>query len=77
MGWEADDNYWYTRKTGRKKDYKVFHGQLPDKDFGQLVSWNIFMYRPARMGKRIEIWGIPENSKTFWCLSARTGHKII
>ena len=32
----------------------------PDKDFAQLVSENIFMYKPARMGNDIEIWGIPE-----------------
>ena len=37
----------------------------PDKDFGQLVSDNIFMYRPARMGNGIEIWGIPEIQKRF------------
>jgi DNA polymerase-1 len=30
------------------------------KDFAQLVSENIFMYKPARMGNGIEIWGIPE-----------------
>jgi DNA polymerase-1 len=37
----------------------------PDKDFGQLVSENIFMYKPARMGNGIEIWGIPEIQKRF------------
>ena len=37
----------------------------PDKDFAQLVSENIFMYRPARMGNGIEIWGIPEVQKKF------------
>ena len=37
----------------------------PDKDFAQLVSENIFMYKPARMGNDIEIWGIPEVLKKF------------
>jgi DNA polymerase-1 len=37
----------------------------PDKDFAQLVSENIFMYRPARMGNGIEIWGIPEVQEKF------------
>ena len=37
----------------------------PDKDFAQLVSDNIFMYRPARMGNGIEIWGIPEVLEKF------------
>jgi DNA polymerase-1 len=32
----------------------------PDKDFAQLVSGKHFMYKPARMGNGIEIWGIPE-----------------
>jgi len=32
----------------------------PDKDFGQLVSENIFMYKPARMGNKAEIWGVKE-----------------
>jgi len=37
----------------------------PDKDYAQLVSDNIFMYKPARMGNGIEIWGIPEVQKRF------------
>ena len=37
----------------------------PDKDFAQLVSENIFMYKPARMGNDIEIWGIPEVLEKF------------
>ena len=37
----------------------------PDKDFAQLVSENIFMYRPARMGNGIEVWGIPEIQEKF------------
>jgi DNA polymerase-1 len=37
----------------------------PDKDFAQLVSENIFMYKPARMGNDIEIWGIPEVLQKF------------
>lgn len=32
----------------------------PDKDFAKLVSENIFIYKPARMGNDIEIWEIPE-----------------
>jgi DNA polymerase-1 len=37
----------------------------PDKDFAQLVSENIFMYRPARMGNGIEIWGVKEVQEKF------------
>src|SRR5690606_387055 len=32
----------------------------PDKDFGQLVSENIFIYKPARMGNGAEVLGVPE-----------------
>ena len=63
-GWEADDIIGTLSKQAEKEDYKVFM-VTPDKDFGQLVSENIFMYRPARMGNGIEIWGIPEVQKRF------------
>ncbi|PCJ97957.1 MAG: DNA polymerase I [Flavobacteriaceae bacterium] len=63
-GWEADDIIGTLAKQAEKEDYKVFM-VTPDKDFGQLVSENIFMYRPARMGNGIEIWGIPEIQERF------------
>jgi DNA polymerase-1 len=37
----------------------------PDKDFAQLVSENIFMYKPARMGNGIEIWAFLKLLKKF------------
>jgi len=37
----------------------------PDKDFAQLVSDHIFMYKPARGGKPAEIWGVPEVLEKF------------
>ena len=63
-GLEADDIIGTLSKQAEKENYKVFM-VTPDKDFGQLVSKNIFMYRPARMGNAIEIWGIPEVQKRF------------
>lgn len=63
-GYEADDLIGTLAKQAEKEDYQVFM-VTPDKDFGQLVSENIFMYRPARMGNGIEIWGIPEVQKRF------------
>lgn len=63
-GWEADDIIGTLSKQAEKEDYKVFM-VTPDKDFAQLVSENIFMYRPARLGNGIEIWGIPEVQKRF------------
>jgi len=58
-GCEADDLIGTIAKQAEKQNYKVFM-VTPDKDFAQLVSENIFMYRPARMGNGIEIWGVPE-----------------
>ncbi len=51
-------------KKLKKKGIK-FLWLPPDKDFAQLVSENIFIYRPARLGNEIEIWGIPEVKKKF------------
>ncbi|MDT7829507.1 DNA polymerase I [Pricia sp. S334] len=63
-GLEADDIIGTLAKQAEKEDYKVFM-VTPDKDFAQLVTENIFMYRPSRMGNGIEIWGIPEVQKRF------------
>ena len=48
----------------QKKGYDVFM-VTPDKDYAQLVSPHIFMYRPARMGNGIEIWGEKEIREKF------------
>src|SRR5690606_34385168 len=63
-GLEADDIIGTLAQQAEKQGYQVFM-VTPDKDFGQLVSENIFMYRPARMGNAIEIWGIPEVQARF------------
>lgn len=63
-GLEADDIIGTLAKQAEKEGYKVYM-VTPDKDFGQLVSENIFMYRPSRMGNGIEIWGIPEIQERF------------
>ncbi|WP_299219530.1 DNA polymerase I [uncultured Aquimarina sp.] len=63
-GVEADDLIGTLAKQAEKEGYKTYM-VTPDKDYAQLVSENIFMYRPARMGNGIEIWGIPEVQKRF------------
>ena len=63
-GVEADDLIGTLSKQAEKEDFKVYM-VTPDKDYAQLVSDNIFMYKPARMGNGIEIWGIPEVQKRF------------
>ncbi len=64
MGVEADDLIGTLSKQAEKEGFQVYM-VTPDKDYAQLVSENIFMYRPARMGNGIEIWGIPEVQKRF------------
>lgn len=63
-GFEADDLIGTLAKQAEKEGYQVFM-VTPDKDFAQLVSENIFMYKPARMGNDIEIWGVPEVLEKF------------
>jgi DNA polymerase I len=61
---EADDVIGTIAKQAEKKGYKVFM-MTPDKDFAQLVSENIKMYKPRRSGNDAEIWGIEEVKKNF------------
>lgn len=63
-GFEADDLIGTLAKKAEKEGFTTYM-VTPDKDFAQLVSENIFMYRPARMGNGIEIWGIPEVQARF------------
>lgn len=63
-GFEADDLIGTLSKQAEKEGFQVFM-VTPDKDFAQLVSENIFMYKPARMGNGIEKWGIPEVQARF------------
>jgi len=62
-GFEADDIIGTLAKKAEKRGYKTFM-VTPDKDFAQLVSENIFMYRPM-FGGGYETWGIPEVQKKF------------
>jgi DNA polymerase-1 len=58
-GFEADDVIGTLAKQAEKEGFEVFM-MTPDKDFGQLVSEHIKMYRPGRAGNPAEIWGIEE-----------------
>lgn len=56
--YEADDVIGTVAKQAEKEGFEVYM-MTPDKDYGQLVSEHIFMYRP-RFGGDYEIMGIPE-----------------
>ena len=58
-GYEADDIIGTLAKEAEQKGFQVFC-MTPDKDFAQLVSENIFIYKPARMGNDMEILGVKE-----------------
>ena len=57
--YEADDVIGTIAKQAEKEGFKVYM-VTPDKDYAQLVSENIFMYKPSRQGNGVDILGIPE-----------------
>lgn len=63
-GYEADDIIGTIARQAEKQGYTVYM-MTSDKDFGQLVSENIFMYKPARMGNDAEVWGVKEVCERF------------
>ncbi len=58
-GFEADDVIGAIAKHAEKDGFQTFM-MTPDKDFGQLVSENIFIFKPGRQGNPAEIWGPKE-----------------
>ncbi len=63
-GDEADDIIGTIAKQAEQNGFHTYM-MTPDKDFAQLVSDKIFMYKPSRGGKPPEIWGIPEVQEKF------------
>ncbi len=63
-GYEADDLIGTLAKMAEKEGF-VTYMMTPDKDFAQLVSENIFMYKPGRGGDPASILGIPEVLEKF------------
>ena len=58
-GFEADDIIGTLAKKAEAEDFTVYC-MTPDKDFAQLVSDKILLYRPARMGSGAEVHGVKE-----------------
>lgn len=63
-GYEADDVIGTLAKKAEDQGYEVYM-MTPDKDFAQLVSSHVKMYRPGRQGKPAEVWGVPEVKEKF------------
>ena len=58
-GYEADDIIGTLAKQAEKQGFEVFM-MTPDKDFGQIVSDRIKLYKPAYMGNAVDIMGPKE-----------------
>ena len=63
-GYEADDLIGTLAKKAEKRGFATYM-MTPDKDFAQLVSQNIFMYRPGRGGNPAQKWGVNEVCERF------------
>jgi DNA polymerase-1 len=63
-GYEADDIIGTLARKGETAGFTTYM-MTPDKDFAQLVTENIFIFKPARMGNDVEILGIPEVLKKY------------
>ncbi|MFK7899137.1 MAG: DNA polymerase I [Cyclobacteriaceae bacterium] len=68
QGYEADDIVGTVALDASKKGYEVYM-VTPDKDYGQLVSDKVYLYKPSFMGNGVDImgpkeicekWGVPE-----------------
>lgn len=58
-GYEADDIIGTLVRRAEKEGFTSYM-VTPDKDFGQLVDENTFLFKPSRMGDAVEIMGLPE-----------------
>ncbi len=63
-GYEADDLIGTMAKMAEKEGF-ITYMMTPDKDFGQLVSENIFIYKPGRGGDPASIMGVKEVCEKF------------
>jgi DNA polymerase-1 len=63
-GYEADDIIGTIAKVAATQDFEVFM-MTPDKDYAQLVSDHVYLYKPAYMGNSVDILGIEEVLKKF------------
>jgi DNA polymerase I len=63
-GFEADDVIGTLARKAAERNF-VTYMMTPDKDFAQLVSESVFMFKPSRSGNESVQWGVPEVKKEF------------
>jgi len=71
-GFEADDVIGTLAKKAANEGFQVFM-MTPDKDYAQLVTDKVFVFKPAQFGNEAEIW---DEEKVIEKFSVPT-HKII
>jgi DNA polymerase I len=65
-GYEADDVIGTLAQKAKSEGFDIFM-MTPDKDYAQLVEPHVRMYKPAKPGGSVEIWG-PEEVKENYCI---------
>lgn len=63
-GFEADDVIGTLAKEAEKQGFTTYM-MTPDKDYAQLVSDHIFMFKPGKGGDDAEVWGLKEVQENF------------
>jgi DNA polymerase-1 len=58
-GYEADDVIGTLSKKAEQRGFTTYM-MTPDKDFGQLVTEKILLYKPAKFGEPAQVWGPKE-----------------
>jgi DNA polymerase-1 len=63
-GFEADDVIGTLARKASERGFTTYM-MTPDKDFAQLVSGNVFMFKPSRSGNESILWGVDDIKKEF------------
>ena len=58
-GYEADDVIGTLSKKAEQQGFTTYM-MTPDKDFGQLVTDKVLLYKPAKFGEPAQVWGPKE-----------------
>lgn len=58
-GYEADDVIGTMSKKAEQQGFLTYM-MTPDKDFGQLVTDRVLLYKPAKFGEPAQVWGPKE-----------------
>ena len=63
-GFEADDVIGTLARQASERGFTTYM-MTPDKDFAQLVSGNVFMFKPSRSGNESILWGVDDIKREF------------